>query len=71
MADKPQEAFIREMQEKMDRKVKENEMAVIEYWQGQIGKILAMKPDGIASLQMQIKKIYDMMDNRVRILKRG
>jgi hypothetical protein len=71
MADKPQETFIREMQEKVDRKLKENEMAVIEYWQGQLGRILSMKPDGIASLQMQMKKIYDMMGNRIQILKRG
>jgi len=71
MVEKTQEGFIREMQEKMDRKIRENEVAVIEYWQGQIGRVLAMKPDGIASLQMQIKKIYDMMDNRMRILKRG
>jgi len=30
-----------------------------------------MKPEGVASLQLQIKKITDMMENRVKILKKG
>jgi len=30
-----------------------------------------MKPDGIASLQLEIKKVYDMMENRIKILKKG
>jgi hypothetical protein len=29
-----------------------------------------MKPDGIASLQMQIKRISEMMDKRINIIKR-
>ena len=71
MIDKSQEAFVREMQAKLDRKLRENEMEVIEHWQVQLGRVLAMKPEGVASLQMQIKKIYDMMGNRVQMLKRG
>ncbi len=71
MVDKTQEAFIKEMQAKLERRIQENEIAVIEYWQGQLSRILAMKPEGIAALQVQIKKIHDMMVNRVQILKRG
>lgn len=71
VADKAQEAFIKEMQTKLDRKIRDNEIEVIEYWQGQMGRLLAMKPEGIAALQLQIKKVHDMMANRVQILKRG
>lgn len=71
MADKAQEAFIKEMQAKLDRKLREKEIEVVEYWQGQMGRLLAMKPEGIASLQIQIKKIHDMMGNRIQMLKRG
>ena len=71
MVDKAQEAFVREMQEKMERKLKENEIAVIEYWQSQIGRLLTMKPEGVSALQAQLKKIYDMMGNRVQVAKRG
>ena len=71
MADKAQEAFIKEMQAKLDRKIRENEIEVIEYWQGQMSRVLAMKPEGVAALQLQIKKIHDMMGNRIQMLKRG
>jgi putative protein kinase ArgK-like GTPase of G3E family len=68
---KAQEAFVKEMQAKLERKIKDNEIEVIEYWQGHLARVLAMKPEGIASLQMQIKKVHDMMANRIQILKRG
>lgn len=71
MADKAQEAFIKEMQAKLDRKIREKEIEVIEYWQSQMSKVLAMKPEGVAALQLQIKKIHDMMGNRIQMLKRG
>jgi len=29
-----------------------------------------MKPEGVAALQMQVRKISEMMANRIRILKR-
>jgi len=71
VVDRTQEAFVKEMQAKLERKIHENEIEVVEYWQGQLGRLLTLKPDGIASLQLQIKKIHDMMGNRVQILKRG
>ncbi|MDQ5985530.1 MAG: hypothetical protein CSYNP_01241 [Syntrophus sp. SKADARSKE-3] len=71
MVDRTQEAFIKEMQTKMEKKIRESEIEVVEYWQSQLGRLLAMKPEGIASLQLQIKKIHDMMVNRIQILKRG
>jgi hypothetical protein len=71
VVDKSQEAFVKEMQLKLERKIQENEIAVIEYWQSQLGRLLAMKPEGVAALQMQIKKIHDMMANRIQILKRA
>lgn len=64
------QAFIKEFQAKFDKKLKENEISMLEYWKSQLDKLLSMKPDGIASLQMQIKRISDMMDNRINIIKR-
>lgn len=71
MADRDQQVnFIKEYQERFDKKLKENEIATLEYWKAQIDKLVVMKPDGIASLQLQIKKISDMMLNRIKVLKR-
>jgi hypothetical protein len=50
--------------------LKENEISMLEYWKSQLDKLLSMKPDGIASLQMQIKRISEMMDKRINIIKR-
>lgn len=63
-------AFLKEVQARFDKKVRENEIAVIEHWKDQVDRILTMKPEGIASLQLQIKKISEMMANRIKMLKK-
>ena len=63
-------AFIKELQARFDRKLKENEISVLEYWKAQVDRLLSMKPDGIASLQSQIKRVSDMMDNRIKVMKK-
>jgi len=65
------QAFIKEMQTRFEKKIKENEISQLEYWKSHLDKLLTMKPEGIASLQLHIKKITDMMENRIKILKKG
>ena len=65
------QAFIKEFQAKVDKKLKENEISGLEYWKSQLDKLLMMKPEGVASLQLHIKRISDMMENRIKILKKG
>jgi hypothetical protein len=71
MAEKDQQtALLKEIQTRFDRKLKDNEISLLEYWKEQIDRVAAMKPEGIAALQMQVTKISEMMANRIRILKR-
>ena len=63
-------AFIKEYQDRFEKKLKENEIALLEHWKGQLDRIVGMRPDGIASLQLQITKISEMMANRIKVLKR-
>ncbi|HOO90037.1 MAG TPA: hypothetical protein PLA74_04370 [Syntrophales bacterium] len=63
--------FLREFQRKVEKKVRENEISVVEYWHERLGRVVAMKPEGIASLQLEIRKIHDMMGNRIKTLKKG
>jgi coproporphyrinogen III oxidase-like Fe-S oxidoreductase len=42
----------------------------LEHWKGQLDKIIGMRPDSIASLQLQITKTVEMMANRIKILKK-
>ncbi len=65
-----QATLLKEIQTRLDRKLKEGEIGILEYWKEQVDKVAAMKPEGIAALQMQVRKISEMMANRIRILKR-
>lgn len=67
-SDKDQ-AFLREVQKKFEKKVRENEISALEYWRERLDKVAAMKPEGISSLQLEIKKVSAMMANRIRTLK--
>jgi hypothetical protein len=66
-----QAAFAKEIQTRMDKKLREQEISIIEYWKHQLDKLIIMKPEGIASLQLQMKRISDMMANRIKMLKKG
>jgi len=71
MDQREKEALVREFQVQLDKRLRENEINVIAYWQGHLAKVLAMKPEGVGALQMQVKKVHDMMANRLQALKRG
>ncbi|MEE9911242.1 MAG: hypothetical protein K4571_05915 [Deltaproteobacteria bacterium] len=64
-------AFIKEYQERFEKKLKESEIDLLEHWKGQLEKIENSRPDSIASLQIQIRKMADMMGNRIKVLKKG
>jgi len=66
-----QDALLREIQTRLDRKLRENELAFLEYWKEQLDAVTARKPEGVAALQTQVRKISEMMANRIRTLKRG
>ena len=66
-----QDALLREIQTRLDRKLKENELTFLEYWKEQLDAVTARKPEGVAALQTQVRKISEMMANRIRTLKRG
>jgi hypothetical protein len=71
MTEKDQLAVLmREIQTRFDRKLKDEEITLLEYWKEQVDRVALMKPEGVAALQMQVKKISEMMTNRIRILKR-
>jgi hypothetical protein len=62
--------FIKEYQERFEKKLKENEITLLEHWRAQLDKVIGMRPDGVASMQLQITKISEMMANRIKTLKK-
>lgn len=72
MAFKDRDAeFLKEFQERFEKKIRENEIGALKHWKERLDKLTSMKPDGIASLQLEMKKLSDMMENRIKILKRN
>ncbi len=65
-----QSTLIKQFQSQFEKKVKENEISSLEYWKEQLDKLLTLKPEGIAALQLHIKRVSNMMGNRINALKR-
>jgi hypothetical protein len=63
--------FIKEYQERFEKKVRESEINSLEHWKEQLDKVIAMRHDSVASIQTQITKISEMMANRIKVLKKG
>jgi hypothetical protein len=62
--------LIKQFQSQFEKKVNETEISSLEYWKEQLDKLLTMKPEGINALQLQIKRVSNMMGNRINTLKR-
>ncbi|MCX5850547.1 MAG: hypothetical protein NT072_00585 [Deltaproteobacteria bacterium] len=63
--------FIREYQKRFEKKIHENEIEVVQHWKDKVDTLLKMKPEGIASLQLELKRISSMMATRIETLKKG
>ncbi|MBN1365489.1 MAG: hypothetical protein JW976_11835 [Syntrophaceae bacterium] len=64
------DVFLKEYQDRFEKKIRENEIAFLEHWKAQLDKVISMRQDSVASVQTQITKISEMMNNRIRILKK-
>ncbi len=63
--------LIKEFQKRLEKKVRENEITVVQYWKERLDRLVAMKPEGIAPLKVEMKKLSDMMDTRIMTMKKG
>lgn len=63
--------LVKEFQKRLDKKVRENEISVIQYWKEKLDKLVAMKPEGIAPLKVEMQKLSNMMETRIVTLKKG
>lgn len=65
-----QENFVKALQARYEKKLKDSEIELLEYWKAHLDKLVSLRPDGVASLQQQITKVAEMMKNRIMMLKR-
>ncbi len=69
-APSPDPELLKSIQTRIDKKIREQEISTIEFWKERVDRLASMKPEGIGSLQLEIKKISAMMDNRIKTLKK-
>lgn len=62
-------AWAKEMKKKVDEEMTKKEIEIVLYWKGEMEKILARRPESLATLQIEIQSFLQRMQNRVRVLK--
>ncbi len=62
-------AWAKEMKKKVDEEMAKKEIEAVLYWKGEMEKILAKRPESLATLQIETQNFLQRMQNRVRVLK--
>lgn len=62
-------AWAKEMKKKVDEEMAKKEIETVLYWRGEMEKVLAKRPESLATLQIEIQNFLQRMQNRVRALK--
>jgi len=62
-------AWAKEMKKKVDEELAKKEIEAVLYWKGEIEKILAKRPESLATFQIEVQNFLQRMQNRVRVLK--
>jgi hypothetical protein len=65
----PDIEWMKKMKLKVEEEVSRKEMEAIEYWKGEVEKIVAKRQTSLAALQFEIQNLVQRMQNRIKILK--
>jgi len=61
--------WAKEMKKRVDEEMAKKEMEAVLYWKGEMEKVLARRPESLATFQIEIQNLLQRMQNRVRVLK--
>jgi hypothetical protein len=62
-------AWAKEIKKKVDEEMVKKEIETVLYWKGEMEKILAKRPESLATFQIEIQNFLQRMQNRARVLK--
>ncbi|MBM4330451.1 MAG: hypothetical protein FJ117_04350 [Deltaproteobacteria bacterium] len=68
-AEKEDVEWVKGMKKKMEEEMNKKEMETVLYWKGEIEKIMAKRPESLATFQFEIQNFLKRMQNRIRVLK--
>ena len=60
--------FVAEMRKKLEKELIEKERECLTYWQTEVQKIIKRHHQDMAGFQNDVKKLYERMENRLKIL---
>jgi len=61
--------WAKEMKKKVEEEMTKKEIEASSYWKGEIERILAKRPESLATFQIEIQNLLQRMNNRIRVLK--
>ena len=64
-------AFLEQMKKKVEKELTEREISVIEFWEGEIEKLLSKKTASLSALQQDLRNLCSRMGNRLNVIKRS
>lgn len=62
------QAFIRQMQEKMAQELARKERECVAYWRTELEKVLKRRHQDLAGLESDLRSLLAKMENRLRVL---
>jgi len=62
------QAFIRQMRNKVEQELVKKEIEVLEYWRGELDKVLKRRHQDLAALSNDLKILIARMDKRRSVL---
>jgi hypothetical protein len=62
-------ALIRQMNQRIQEELVKKEMEVVQYWQGEIQRLLDKRHQDLSGLQLDLKSLAQKIQNRLKALK--
>ena len=61
--------LLKGIKKKVEEEMSRKEIETILYWKGEMEKILAKRPESLATFRMEIQNFIQRMQNRLKMLK--
>lgn len=62
-------ALIRQMNQRVQEELAKKEMEVVQYWLGEVQRVLDKRHQDLSSLQLDLKALVQKIQNRLKTLK--
>ncbi|MFH1757428.1 MAG: hypothetical protein ABH969_05210 [Pseudomonadota bacterium] len=67
--EKEEVEWIKGMKKRIEEEMSKKEIDTILYWKGEMEKLLAKRPESLATLQIEMHNFLQRMQNRIKVLK--